>query len=127
VGTVILNHHVGGLSELEEDVPPFLALEVEGHCALVAVEVLEVEAVPAATNNIAVCRAGRLDLDHLGAPVRQLTHGSGSGAVRREVEHGQLCERHVGHGHSSPCTSTGAYNPAFGCAICPGNWACASP
>src|SRR5262249_36632451 len=64
VGTVVLNHHIGRLGELEEDVAPLRALEIEGHGALVAVQVLEVEAVATATDHIAVGGARWLDLDH---------------------------------------------------------------
>ena len=42
---------------------------------------------------------GGLDLDDVGAPVRELAHGGRAGAHPGEIEHGEARERHVGWVH----------------------------
>jgi hypothetical protein len=78
---------------------PFRALEVERHRLLVAVQVLEVEAVPAAAHRIGVAAwFGRLlDLDHVGAPVGELAHRRRTRAMRGEIEDLDVGERESGH------------------------------
>ena len=87
VGAVVLDDHVGLLRELHEDRVAFLALEVERDRLLVAVQVLEVEAVAAAAHGVGAAGFGRrLDLDHLRAPVGELAHRRRAGAMCREIE-----------------------------------------
>src|SRR6516225_7915154 len=56
-------------------------------------QVLEVEAMPAAADGIAGCGPGRLDFDHLRAPVGELAHGRWTGTVLCEVDDAQVGER----------------------------------
>ena len=102
IGAVILDDDVGLLSELHEDRVAFLALEVERHRLLVAMQVLEVEAMASAAHGVVLAAIGRrgrwLDLDDVGAPVGELAHGRRAGAVRGEIEDGEVGERQGGHG-----------------------------
>ena len=80
---------------------PSLRLQVEREAALVAVQVLEVGSVAPAAGRVDAGAAGRLDLDHVGAPVGELAHRRRSGAVRGEVEHFETVERQASrHGGS---------------------------
>src|SRR5262245_24461286 len=97
VRAVILDHNIGIFRQLEEDLAPFRALEVEGHRALLPVQVLKVNAVAVPPHTIAVGRAWWLDLDHVGAPARELAHCGRTCTMRREVEDRQMFERHAGH------------------------------
>src|SRR5207249_9789293 len=103
---VVLHDDVGVTRELLEDRHPLRIPEVECHAPLVAVEILEIEAVAIAAHAVAGAAAGHLDLDGLRPPVDQLPHarrsGPGSGEVE-DVESGQG-ERVGGRG--------GAYNTA---------------
>ena len=58
VGAVVLDDDVGLLRELHEDRVAFRALEVERHRLLVAMQVLEVEAVARAAHRVGACRSG---------------------------------------------------------------------
>ena len=69
VRTIVLDHDIRGFGQLQEDCAPLIALEIERHGALVAVEVLVVGTVAAGADRIALRAAGRLDLDDVGAPV----------------------------------------------------------
>src|SRR5689334_6212992 len=93
VGTVILDEHVGLRDEPLEHFDTARALEVQRHRALVAVEVLEVEALAGGLVVVLV-----LHLDDVGAHLRELTHARGSGARPREIDDGVRLERqgHVG-------------------------------
>ena len=73
VGAEVLDHDVGTPRQREEDLAAARVLQVERDAALVAVQVLEVGAVAAAAGDVVV-GAGRLDADHLGAPVGELAH-----------------------------------------------------
>ena len=64
-----------------------LGLEVEAQAAFVAMQVLEIEAVPFPPHSVDVAVAWRLDLDHVGAPVGELAYGSRAGTVGGEIEH----------------------------------------
>jgi hypothetical protein len=54
------------------------------------VQVLEVEPMSVAADDIAMRRAGWLDFDDLCAPVRQLSYGGWASAMGREVENGEV-------------------------------------
>src|SRR5215475_8532637 len=97
VRAVVLDHNIGILRQLEEDLAAFRALEVESHRALVSVQVLKVKTVAVPPHNIAMARAWWLDLDHVGAPVRELAHRGRTSTMRGEVEDRQMFERHAGH------------------------------
>ena len=71
--------------------------QVQRHAALVAVQVLEVEAVAVAAGSVAFGLARRLDLDHVGAPIGELPHRGRAGAMGRQVQHLKTMQRQIGH------------------------------
>src|SRR5205823_3760383 len=69
-------------------------LQVEGHAALVAVEVLEVRSLARTARRIAGVHARRgFDLDHIGTPIGELAHRRGAGANPCQIENGEPLER----------------------------------
>ena len=92
VGAVVLDDNVGALGKLEEDRKPLLALQVQRHRPLVAVQVLEIEAVAPAAGGVDLLTR-RLDFDHLGAPIGQLARRRRAGAVRGQVDDAEIIER----------------------------------
>ena len=88
VGPVVLDHDVGLLHQLLEDRHRLGVAQVQRHRLLVAMEVLEVEAVAVAAHAVAGAAARHLDLDRLRAPVDELPHAGWTGAGAGEVEHG---------------------------------------
>ena len=93
VGAVVLDDDVGLLGELHEDRVTFLALEVERDRLLVAMQVLEVEAVARAAHGVGAAGfGGLLDLDDLGAPVGELAHRRRAGAMRGQVEDQEIVQ-----------------------------------
>ena len=78
--------------QLLENVQPVGVLQIQGHRPFVAVQILEIRAVP--IHEIwGVVAARHFDLDDLCTPVRQLPDGRGPGAGAREVEDGVRCQR----------------------------------
>ena len=67
---IVLDDDVGVWRELLEDRDALRISEVEGHASLVAVQVLEVEAVAIAAHAVAGAAAGHLDLDGVRPPSR---------------------------------------------------------
>ena len=90
VGTEVLDHDVGLFGKPLEDFEAFRVLQVEGHRALVAVQVLEIGAMARAAGLLAaaILQQG-IDLDDIGAPIRQLPHAGRPGADAGEVKHGE--------------------------------------
>ena len=90
VGTKILDDDIGLLRQPPEHGESFGILQVERHRALVAVQVLEVRAMARAARLFA---AGilhqRIDLDDIGAPVRELPHAGRPGTDAGKIEHGE--------------------------------------
>ena len=84
--TIVLDHDVRGLREALEDRHALGISQVQRHAALVAVQILEIEAVTIATHPVARTPAGHLDLDGLRTPVDQLADAGGAGPGAREVE-----------------------------------------
>ena len=80
---------------------PSGVLQVQREAALVAMQVLEVEAVPVAGGDV-VAAARLLDLERARAPVGQLPHAGRACARMRQVEHLDLPERTVGGAAASP-------------------------
>ena len=95
LGAHVLDDDVGGLHQAHERRVALRRLQVQRHRALVAVQVLEVEAVAVAGDVLAVGRR-RLDLDDVGAPVGEMPHAGGSRARQRQVQHLQAVQRHAG-------------------------------
>ena len=90
VGTEVLDHDVGLLGEALEHFEALRVLQVQRHRPLVAVQILEVRALPRAARLLASrILQQRVDLDDVGAPVRQLPHAGGPGADAGEIEHGE--------------------------------------
>ena len=108
VGPVVLDHDVGGLRELHEDLHAFSVLEVERDRALVAMQVLEVRAFSRSAHRGLQPRR-RLDLDHVRAEVGELAHAGRPGAHAREIKNAETRKssrsRHVGHGGRRDCRS----------------------
>ena len=99
VGAVVLDDDVGALDQGEEDLDGLGLLEVEGEGALVAVQVEEVGGLAGAGDAFALSGDfGLLDLEHVGAPVAELSGGGGAGAGAGEVEDEEVVEGEVGHG-----------------------------
>ena len=90
VRTVVLHHHVGFFDQSLEQLQPLRRLQVQGDAFLVAMQVLEIRAQPrTAQGGVAFHRLGQLDLDGIGAPVRQLAHAGRTGAHAGEVQNGE--------------------------------------
>ena len=104
VAAIVLDDDVGVLRQSHEDRLALGALEVERQRTLVAMQVLEVEAVALAAHGVDVVVGGRLDLDDVGAPVGELASCGWAGTVCGEVEDAQVRERQgrassrIGHG-----------------------------
>ena len=99
IGTVVLDDDVGAFDEAEENLDGLGLLEVESQGALVAVQVEEVGGLAATGHALGLAGDRRLlDLEHVGAPVAELSGGGGSGAGAGEVEDEEVVERQVGHG-----------------------------
>jgi hypothetical protein len=97
-GLVVLDHDVGLLHELEENLQPFLRLQVEREALLVAMQVLEIRAVAPPARGIDA-RPGSFDLDHVGAPIGKLTHGRRTGPMGGQVDHGEIGQGQAACGH----------------------------
>ena len=95
VGAEVLHQHVGARRQALEDLAPARGLEVEGHRALVAVQILEVEAV---ARRVAVDVGARLDLDDAGSHVGELPDAGRSRARAGEIDDGVGGERQCVHG-----------------------------
>jgi hypothetical protein len=103
VGPEVLDDDVGPPGQAVEDLEALRLLQVERHRSLVAVQVLEVRAVPRPTHLLA---AGLLqqciDLDDVRTPIRQLPHAGRAGPDAGEIEHGKARQglRGARDGHS---------------------------
>ena len=89
-------------SRLKTFKPPGI-LQVERHRPLVAVQVLEIRAMARPARLLAggILYQG-VDLDDVGAPIRELAHAGRPGADAGEVEHGEAGQglRGAREGHS---------------------------
>ena len=86
--------HIGAGGQGTEDLPPAVVMQIEGQAALVALQVLKVGAGAArAQCSVGIERGRRLDLDHVGAPVRELAYRR-----RPRPDPGQVEHRDVRHG-----------------------------
>src|SRR5712672_2514606 len=100
----ILHHHVVLLDQPPEHREPLGRLQVQRDAALVAVQVLEIRPLARAARRLAALELRRrLDLDHVGAPVGELTHAGRPRANPGEVEDGKTRKglrgpgnRHIG-------------------------------
>ena len=89
VRSVVLHHDIGLLDHAAERGEPLRALQVQRDAALVAVDVLEVRPVPLPAHAFAGVRLlRRLDLDGVGAPVRELPHAGRARPDASQIEHG---------------------------------------
>ena len=90
VRAVVFDHHVGLRDHALEGGKALRRLEVEGHAALVAMQVLEVRPVTRAALRFAFLQARRrLDLDDVGTPIGELADAGRPGTHAREVEDGE--------------------------------------
>ena len=86
----IFDDDVGFFRQALEYLEPFRIFQVERDGALVAVQVLEVRTLTRATQLFAAgILQQRVDLDDVGAPIRQLPHTGRAGPDPGEVEHGE--------------------------------------
>ncbi len=90
VGPEILDNHVGLGGETHEHFEPPRILQAERHRALVAVQILEVGAT-AGTAELFTAGFPQqgIDLDDIGAPIRQLPHAGRARPDAGEIEHGK--------------------------------------
>src|SRR6516165_6493638 len=95
----ILDDDVGLLRQPEKDRLALLALQVERQAPLVAMQVLEIEALAPRAGNIAPRFARRLDLDDIGAPIGELAHRGRPGASMTQIENGKTGERQRSDAH----------------------------
>ncbi len=93
VGTKILDHDVGLFHKPPKHFKTFLVLQIERHRAFVAVQILEIRAMARAARLFAGgILHQRIDLDDIGAPVRELPHAGRPGADPGEIEHDEAGE-----------------------------------
>ena len=115
VGAEILDDDVGLLHQPPEDLQAFRLFKVERHRPLVAVQVLEVRALARAAELLPAILQNRIDLDDVGAPIRQLPHAGRTGPDAGEVEHGETGEglrgAREGHFLGTPTKSRRANQP----------------
>src|SRR5207248_10134532 len=96
----ILDDDVSLLRQFEEDRLPLLGLQIEREATLVAVQVLEIEPVAPRAGDIAPRLARLLDLDHIGAPIGELTNRRRPGAGMTQIENGVAGERQRSDAHN---------------------------
>jgi hypothetical protein len=86
----ILHDHVGLFREPPKHIEALGILQIERHRPLVAVQILKVRTVarPARLFAAGILHQG-IDLDHIGAPVRELPHAGRPGADAGEIEYGE--------------------------------------
>jgi hypothetical protein len=86
IRAIVLHQHVGGLHQPLEYRARGRELEIQGHRALVAVQVLHVGAVARAAHALVrIDPRRRFDLDHVGAEVGELAHAARARAYPRPV------------------------------------------
>ena len=85
IRAVVLHQYVGVAHQALQDRHALCGLQVERHAAFVAVQVLEVRAMPFAAHSCIALR--RLDLDDFSAPIGKLPHRSRPGADAGQVDH----------------------------------------
>jgi hypothetical protein len=98
--TEVLDHHMGGVDQLEHQLAPLGRLEIDGQAALVAVGAKE---KPAHAGDVGLGRrpsalvgaAGRLDLDHVGAHVGKVLGRRGSLQIVAEADDSDVIQQHV--------------------------------
>ena len=98
VGPVILDQHVGLGRHAPEDLLAFRLLQIERQAALVAMKVLEVEAVALAAELLLAIAEHGLDLDDIGAPIGEMAHAGRAGTGARQVDHLETGEGQTRHG-----------------------------
>ncbi|GJE59985.1 hypothetical protein MPOCJGCO_2094 [Methylobacterium trifolii] len=95
-GPEVLDHHVGGGGQPQDQVPAGRRLEVDGAALLVPVDRQEVGALaaeegrPVGARLVAPSRL--LDLDHVGAEIAELHRREGAGDHPAEVEDSHACQ-----------------------------------
>ena len=94
VGPVVLDHDIGLRGEPAKNLDALRRLQVEADRTLVAVQILEIRPMAGAAEPFALLHMFRqLDLDDIGAPVRELTRRCRAGPHAREIEHGKTGKR----------------------------------
>ncbi len=90
VGTEVLDDHVGLFCEPLKYVEAPRVLQIERHGALVAVQILKVGTLARSARLLAagILQQG-IDLDDIGAPVRELPNAGRAGTDAGEIKHGE--------------------------------------
>ena len=118
-GAEVLHEDVGALGEIEHDLASTRVLHVDGHRALVAVDVEEHRrhaGTLVAERAHVVADVRNLDLDHVGALVCQDHRRPRAGQHRRHVDDANAGERST---HAlSPCHAAEIGLPGSVCRVC---------
>ena len=93
VGPKVLDHHVGVLDQALEGGETLRRLEVERDARLLRCRFWKSGALARSARRSPMASAGRLDLDHVGAPIGQLAHAGRTGTDLRQIEHREAFER----------------------------------
>ncbi len=109
VGAVVLHHDIAIAYQLLEDGHALWLSQVQGQAALVAMQVLEVEAVAVTAHAITRAPAGHLDLDGPGTPIHQLPH---TGRARPSA--GEIEDREPSQGKRAAVVSHAGQSPSVG-------------
>jgi hypothetical protein len=92
IGFVVLDDDVGTLREFHKDRVTLVALQVQRHRPLVAVQVLEIGPVTPAAGCVDGL-TGRFNLDDSCAPIGELAHRRRPGAMRGQVDDEEVIQR----------------------------------
>ncbi len=91
IRAVIFDDDIRGRNQLLENVDAFRRFQIERHRPLVAVQILHIEAMTRSTNDIRRVGAGRhLDLDHVGAKIREKTHTGWARTYAGKIENAEM-------------------------------------
>ena len=86
----VLHHHIGSLDQRIENGATLFRLHVQGHGALVAMQVLHVMAMARPAHAVGL---GRLDLDDVRAEIGKLLDAGRAGTHPRQIKNAQLGKR----------------------------------
>ena len=97
VGSVIFHHHVGACHQFVEYLQSRCFFQIEGERSFVAMQVLEIGAVPVAGEPPLAVKGGRdLDLYDVGAPICKLAHAGGTGTNPCQIQDGDIGQNRRG-------------------------------
>ncbi len=85
-GAHVFHHHVGAFDQTQKDRIAFRRFQIEADRPFVAMQILEIRAMPASDDILAGSNR-RFDTYHVSAPIREMPHARWARARQREVEH----------------------------------------